>query len=185
MRVISGERKGLPLKVMPGDNTRPTTDKIKETLFNMIGPYFDGGLALDLFAGSGALGIEALSRGIDEVDFVEKNFKAMQVVKHNVEFCRLVDYSKFWQKDANTVLRLLSAEKRKYDIVFLDPPYKLAGEIPNLVEQMIELELLKEDCLIVCEHGKEIDLPDKINVFEKFRNEKFGITQISLFEVKP
>ena len=73
MRVVAGERKGMPLKALAGNTTRPTTDKVKESIFNIIGPFFDGGIAVDLFAGSGGLGIEALSRGIDKTIFVEKD----------------------------------------------------------------------------------------------------------------
>ena len=76
MRVIAGERKGMPLKAVNGNTTRPTTDKVKESLFNILGPFFNGGVVLDLFAGSGGLGIEALSRGMDQAIFIEKDGKA-------------------------------------------------------------------------------------------------------------
>ena len=91
MRVISGSKKGLPLKAVPGTNTRPTTDKVKESIFNMIGPYFDGGIAVDLFAGSGDLGIESLSRGIDLCIFIEKDQKAIQTINENLKKCRFED----------------------------------------------------------------------------------------------
>lgn len=88
MRVISGEHRGRKLVAVPGKGTRPTTDKIKESIFNMIGPYFSGGIALDLYAGTGGLGIEALSRGIERCVFVERDPKAFSVVKQNVAACR-------------------------------------------------------------------------------------------------
>ena len=84
MRVISGSRKGRPLQAVPGKGTRPTVDKVKESVFNMIGPFFEGGIALDLYAGTGGLGIEALSRGIDKVIFVDANRKAIDVIHKNL-----------------------------------------------------------------------------------------------------
>ncbi|RBN41004.1 16S rRNA (guanine(966)-N(2))-methyltransferase RsmD, partial [Priestia megaterium] len=91
MRVVAGLYKGHALKAVPGYSTRPTTDKVKEAIFNMIGPFFEGGTALDLFGGSGGLGIEALSRGIDKVIFVDRDGKAIQTIKANLASCRLED----------------------------------------------------------------------------------------------
>lgn len=85
MRVVAGERKGMPLKAIAGNTTRPTTDKVKESIFNIIGPFFDGGFALDLFAGSGGLGIESLSRGAERAVFIEKDPKAFQVLQENIK----------------------------------------------------------------------------------------------------
>ena len=84
MRVVAGEFGGRKLKTLSGNNTRPTTDKVKGAIFNMIGPYFDGGKALDLFSGSGSLGIEAVSRGMDQAVLVEKNFRAMEINLENI-----------------------------------------------------------------------------------------------------
>lgn len=89
MRVISGQQGGLRLKPVPGKQTRPTTDKVKESIFNMIGPYFDGGQVLDLFAGSGALGIEALSRGMDRCIFIEAQHPAIQTIRQNLSHTKL------------------------------------------------------------------------------------------------
>lgn len=85
MRVVAGDRKGMPLKAINGNTTRPTTDKVKESIFNMIGPFFDGGTAPDLFAGSGGLGIESLSRGADRAIFVEKDGRAFQTLQENIK----------------------------------------------------------------------------------------------------
>ena len=88
MRVVAGERKGMPLKAVAGSTTRPTTDKVKESIFNIIGPFFDGGTALDLFAGSGGLGIESLSRGAEHAIFLEKDAKAYPVLPETIKKCR-------------------------------------------------------------------------------------------------
>ena len=89
MRVVSGKCKGQSLKAVPGNSTRPTTDKVKEAIFNMIGPYFEGGLGLDLFAGSGGLGIEALSRGLERVIFVDRDKSAIGTIHDNLHKCGL------------------------------------------------------------------------------------------------
>ena len=104
MRVISGTRKGRTLKAVPGQSTRPTTDKVKESIFNMIGPYFDGGWALDLFAGSGGLGIEALSRGFDHCIFVDRDIKAIQTIKGNLNQLSLMDQSEVFRNEAKRAL---------------------------------------------------------------------------------
>ncbi|MBJ3791977.1 16S rRNA (guanine(966)-N(2))-methyltransferase RsmD, partial [Bacillus sp. OA1] len=107
MRVVSGKCKGHPLKAVPGNTTRPTTDKVKESIFNMIGPYFDGGIALDLFGGSGGLGIEALSRGIDKVIFVDRDSKAIKVIHQNLESCRVQEQAEVYRNDAERAVKAL------------------------------------------------------------------------------
>jgi len=104
MRVISGERKGTRLKAVPGSATRPTTDKVKESLFNIIGPYFAGGDALDLYAGSGGLGIEALSRGCDHAVFVDKQTKAIQTIQENLRVTRYEANATVYRQDARQAL---------------------------------------------------------------------------------
>lgn len=118
MRVIAGEHRGRKLAAVPGSGTRPTTDKVKESIFNMIGPYFDGGWALDLYAGTGSLGIEALSRGADKAVFVERDAKAFSVVKQNVSACRLDAYAEMYRMDADRAIRQLAKREQPFDLVF-------------------------------------------------------------------
>src|SRR5690625_4127464 len=99
MRVIAGEFKSRHLKAVPGSNTRPTSDKIKESIFHMLGPFFEGGLCLDLFAGSGSLGIEALSRGMDKVIFVEKSSSAIRIIHKNVEMLKIESQCEIYRND--------------------------------------------------------------------------------------
>ena len=110
MRVIAGTRKSLPLKTVPGMNTRPTTDRIKETLFNMLQPYLPGCRFLDLFAGSGAIGIEALSRGAAEAVFVEQNRRAAECIRENLSFTRLAEQAQVLQTDARAAVELLGGQ---------------------------------------------------------------------------
>lgn len=182
MRVISGVCKGRPLKAVQGMTTRPTTDKVKESLFNIIGPYFDGGMVLDLFAGSGSLGLEALSRGMDKGIFVEKDPKALQVIKANIQACRMEEESEVLRSDALRSIKMLGGRGLRFDLILMDPPYKVADTIPAILNEIEANELLSEDGLIICEHGEELILPEQIGPFVKYRHEKYGITAISFFE---
>lgn len=122
MRVVSGSAKGRPLKAVPGTGTRPTTDKVKEALFSMIGPYFDGGVALDLFAGSGGLGIEALSRGMDKAVFIDMESKSIDVIKENLRKTGLEGQAEVFRNDAGRALKALAKRGALFDAVFLDRP---------------------------------------------------------------
>lgn len=181
MRVISGERKGTKIKAVPGDNTRPTTDKVKESLFNVIGPYFNGGRALDLFAGSGGLGIEALSRGCEETVFVDQHFKAIQTIQDNLVTTRLTERSRVLKKDVAVALTELASEE-PFKLIFLDPPY--AKE--RLVEHVTFIEqhdMLTDNGVIVCEHGTELELPERIGRFEVVKRMRYSaVISITLYE---
>lgn len=181
MRVISGVCKGRPLKAVQGMTTRPTTDKVKESLFNIIGPFFDGGNVLDLFSGSGSLGLEALSRGMEKGVFVEKDPKALQVIKANIQACRMEEESEVLRSDALRSIKMLGGRGVRFDLIMMDPPYKIANSIPSILSEIEENQLLAEDGLIICEHGKELELPEQIGSFVKYRHEKYGITAISFF----
>lgn len=180
MRVIAGEHRGRRLAAVPGKGTRPTTDKVKESIFNMIGPYFDGGWALDLYAGTGGLGIEALSRGADRAVFVERDMKAFSVVKQNISTCRLDDYAELYRMDADRAIRTLSTRNQKFDLVFLDPPYaqqKIVAEI----ELLQELQMLADGAWIVAEHDITDSFPDHIGLCVKDRAAKYGDTAVTVY----
>ncbi len=121
MRVISGSRKSLPLKTLSGNDTRPTTDRIKETLFNILNPYIPGCRFLDVFAGSGGIGIEALSRGAVSCCMVEKNRKAVSVIRENLKTTGFLKETRLICADAIKVFDKPGEEK--YDVIFMDPPY--------------------------------------------------------------
>ena len=122
MRVIAGSCKSLPLKTIEGIDTRPTTDRIKETLFNMIQPRISGSIFLDLFAGSGGIGIEALSRGAKEAFFVEQNRKAAVCIKENLKFTKLEDHASVLQTDVRAAIGTFR-DGLVFDCIFMDPPY--------------------------------------------------------------
>lgn len=157
MRVIAGENRGRTLKTPGGRLTRPTTDKVKESIFNMIGPYFEGGTVLDLYGGSGSLGIEALSRGAAFAVFVDKAAAASRIISENVEACRYTGRSEILHLAAEAALDRLAADRRTFDYVFLDPPYakqRIAGDIRTLITK----QMLAEDALIVIEHEESVVL---------------------------
>lgn len=149
MRVIAGIAKSLPLKTIEGSDTRPTTDRIKETLFNMINYDLCDCCFLDLFSGSGAIGIEALSRGAAFAVFAERNPKAVQCIKENLSFTRLEKQSEVFLGDVLSVLKSLEG-KNKFDIIFMDPPYGKDLE-KNVLEYLSKSSLIKEDTTIIVE----------------------------------
>jgi 16S rRNA (guanine966-N2)-methyltransferase len=181
MRVVSGKKKGKFLKAVPGNSTRPTTDKVKEAIFNIVGPYFDGGLGLDLFAGSGGLGIEALSRGLEKVIFVDKDAKAIQTIRENVKICDLEDRSEIYRNDAEKALKAVLKRELSFHFIFLDPPYK-KQQLVKLLALIDEHHLLSSSGTIVCEHGSELELPDEIGNLVIRKHEKYGIIGITIYE---
>ena len=181
MRVVAGERKGMPLKAIDGTTTRPTTDKVKESIFNMIGPFFDGGLAVDLFAGSGGLGIEALSRGAEKAIFIEKDSRAYNVLQENIKKCRYEDYVETYRNDSMRAVKALVKRDIIVNYLFVDPPYH-KSEYYDLVQTLVEADKLAHNAIIMCEHSKEVTLPDCYGPFSLTRQETYGSTIISIYK---
>ncbi|MGF9695510.1 16S rRNA (guanine(966)-N(2))-methyltransferase RsmD [Paenibacillus sp. MABNR03] len=184
MRVVSGSAKGRPLKAVPGNGTRPTTDKVKEALFSMIGPYFEGGTALDLFAGSGGLGIEALSRGMDKAVFVDLESKSIEVIRANLKATKLEDQAAIYRNDAGRALKALAKRTTRFDLVFLDPPYRMKNG-DELMLTMHELELLEPEATIVLEYESKYSYPEQFGPFEQTRKAVYGETAVSIYEYVP
>lgn len=155
MRIIAGRAKSLPLKTVPGLDTRPTTDRIKETLFNMIGPRLPGATFLDLFAGSGGIGLEAVSRGAAKVVFVEQNRKAAACIQENIRFTKAEAESTLLATDVLTGLRKLEGST-PFDLVFMDPPYEKGLE-RKVLEYLEASTLITEDTLIIVEASLATD----------------------------
>ena len=153
MRVIAGTAKRLVLKTLDGIETRPTTDRIKETLFNIITPYLFDCSFLDLFAGSGAIGIEALSRGAGEAVFVEKNPNAMVCIKENLVHTKLADKAMTIQTDVLSALKRLEDDKQ-FDYIFMDPPYNQQWE-QKVLEYLAGSTLLADEGTVIVEASKE------------------------------
>lgn len=171
MRVISGKSRGKKLVSLDGDNTRPTLDRVKEALFNIIQFKVKDAVVLDLFAGTGALGIEALSRGAKEAVFCDKVPDAIKVIKQNIINTNNLDKATIINKEYQEVLENLSKQNKKFDIVFLDPPYKTNLAIESL-QKIIMSDLLTEDGTIIIETDdinkeREILKIEKVEIFDK------------------
>ena len=150
MRVIAGTAKRLQLKTVKGDNTRPTTDRIKETLFNMLQNDIEDCRFLDLFSGSGAIGIEALSRGAKEAVFVENNKEAINCIKDNLRFTKLGNSGIVMAYDVMSAISMLEGRNAKFDIVFMDPPYNKEIE-KEVLDRLEQSEIIDSDTMIIVE----------------------------------
>ena len=155
MRIIAGKARRLPLRTLPGKDTRPTTDRIKETLFNMLAPELEGAYFLDLFAGSGQIGLEAVSRGSAYCVFVDNNRKACEVIQDNIDFTKLGSQCMLMNTDAGSAIRQLEG-KYRFDLIFLDPPYYEKLE-PQILQALAHSSIVKPDALIIVEADEHTD----------------------------
>jgi RNA methyltransferase, RsmD family len=184
VRVIAGENKGRQLKAVPGRLTRPTTDKVKETIFNMIGPYLQGGRVLDLYGGSGGLGLEALSRGADEAVFVDKAVQACRVITENAVKCGYTECCQVLHLNSEKALSLLAGRHDVFDYVFLDPPYA-KQHLSQDMKMLIGQKLLSADATVIAEHEDTVNLPDCVGsaLFRtKYRTYQ-GKTAVSVYRM--
>lgn len=173
MRIISGTAKGRRLKSLPGEDVRPTTDKVKEGIFSAIQFDIEGRRFLDLFAGSGQMGLEALSRGAENATFVDSSSESIKVCKENISATDFEADSKIIRSDAISFLALTNDI---FDIAFLDPPY--AG---GLLEKALSLVCgkMSDYGIVICEHPPEVILPEQVGefcVFKKYRYGKINVT---------
>ncbi len=150
MRVIAGKARRLPLKTLESNATRPTTDRIKETLFNMINADLYDCEFLDLFSGSGAIGIEALSRDAAHVVFVENNKEAIKCIKENLNFTRLADNATVMELDAATAINKIENNHKRFDFIFMDPPYDNNIE-KDILYKLKDSNIVDEDTTIIIE----------------------------------
>lgn len=169
MRVISGIARGTKIESIESISTRPTLDRVKESLFNILQNNLKDKIILDLFAGSGALGIEALSRGAKKAYFNDNNSEAIKILKKNLEKTRLIQKAVVINKDYKMALKEI---EEKLDIIFLDPPYKL-DLASKAIEEMIKFNLLKTESLIIIETDEvkrdteEIQKMEKLEIIDK------------------
>ncbi|MBQ4626009.1 MAG: 16S rRNA (guanine(966)-N(2))-methyltransferase RsmD [Clostridia bacterium] len=175
MRVITGSARGMSLRTLEGDNVRPTTDKVKEAVFSIIQFEIEGRRILDLFAGSGQLGIEALSRGAESAVFVDADKNAVRIVKENLSKTKLDYKATVAQTDS---LAFLSMTDRVFDIAFLDPPFST-----GLLERALaKVEPhIAEGGLVVCEHPFADELPDIQGALEKQKTYKYSKTAVTVY----
>lgn len=177
MRIVAGTFSGRPLKTLEGKTTRPTSDKVRGAVFNMIGPFFQGGRVLDLYAGSGGLAIEAISRGMSEAVLVERDRRAQAVITENIRMTMADSQFKLLKMDASQAIRQLS---QPFNLIFLDPPYA-DEQIVETIEQLAEQDLLAEDVMIVCETDKAVILPEEIACVGIWKEKVYGISKITIY----
>ena len=177
MRVITGTARGMRLETLEGTDVRPTSDKVKEAIFSAIHFYIEGRRILDLFAGSGQLGIEALSRGAEKCIFTDASQSAIDVVKRNVKNTGFDSQSVICRTDYASFLK---GTKETFDIAFIDPPY-----MKGLTANALELTSLKmsDYGIIVVEHPGEVELPEEVNGFKQTKTYKYGkLVNVTIFK---
>lgn len=157
MRVIAGKYRSRKLQAPAGAATRPTSDRLRETLFNVVAPSVEGSTWLDLFAGSGAIGIEAISRGAEMVYFVESSNPALQAIRRNLTELKIEGAFEILSREAVAALRLLESRDVLCDFCFLDPPYRKVDDYAEVLGLLAESSLLKPQALVIAEHDKHFD----------------------------
>ncbi|WP_019770416.1 16S rRNA (guanine(966)-N(2))-methyltransferase RsmD [Streptococcus sobrinus] len=177
MRIIAGNFGGRPLKTLEGKTTRPTSDKVRGAIYSMIGPFFAGGRVLDLYAGSGGLSIEAISRGMDQAVLVERDRRAQAVIEANIAMTKAQDQFRLIKRDAKQVLPTLTGQ---FDLVLLDPPYA-KEEIVKTIGKLQEHDLLSPEVMIVCETDKSVDLPETLDDLRLWKQKVYGISKVTVY----
>jgi len=175
MRVISGKYKGKNLIGFDIDGTRPTMDRVKESLFGIIQNNIKNSVVLDLFAGSGSLGIEALSNGAKEVYFIDNNIELINIIKKNTS--GMDENIHIMKSDYKNALKLIKNSNIQFDIIFLDPPYKL-NLINDCLDKIVDYNLLNENGIIVCEYETENIENDKLKLI---KDKKYGSKKIKIY----
>ncbi len=177
MRVITGSARGRKLKTLEGMDVRPTSDKVKESMFSIIQFDIPGASVLDLFAGSGQLGIEALSRGASHCVFVDKSAASTAVIRENISSTGFVKSSRILTMDS---IDYLKTAKNGLDIALLDPPYRM-----GLIEKAMPLlySKMNDGGIVICEHESELILPDEIGGFKVLKRYKYGNVSLTSYIV--
>ena len=179
MRVITGTARGRKLKTLAGDDVvRPTAERVKEALFSIIQFELEGAAVLDAFAGSGQLGIEALSRGAAHAVFTDENREAVETVRDNLQHTRLADRAVVLQTD---VFSLVRAGRERFDIIFLDPPYR-----KGIVDRLLPLlpACCKPNAIVVCETEAQAELPAQAGALVQLRVYKYGKTKLTTYRMQ-
>lgn len=182
MRIITGRARGAKLFTLEGENTRPTSERVKEAVFSMIQFEIEGRTVLDLFAGSGQMALEAVSRGATEAVMIDSSKDAVGIIKKNIDKTKLGDSCQVFCADYSSALSRMEG-RRKFDIVFLDPPYKAGALVPAL-KQLRKYDLLKPTSIIVCESADDSFLGSVDDLYEITKTAKYGIAHVTFLKIK-
>lgn len=177
MRIIAGEYKGRRLASPQDYSIRPTTDKVKEALFSILADRIYGRRVLDLFAGTGNLGIEALSRGAEICVFADSSRESLRLIRENIAHCKAEDGA---QIEVGDYRKVLGKQSEPFDVILLDPPYD-KGLLDDCLRLIAENHLLTDDGVIVAEHRKEESMPQELYGFKKEKERKYGIVVLSIY----
>lgn len=180
MRIITGDFKGRRLEMPENNNIRPTTEKVKEAIFSIIAGNLEDAVCVDLFAGTGNLGLEALSRGAEKCYFGDNSRESLALIKRNIEMCRAEEWSVVIPGDFEKILTRLGEKEEKIDIFFLDPPYK-KGLYERCFELIREYNLLAGEGIIIAEHNIRDVLPEELDGFVKIKERTYGTVAISIY----
>lgn len=183
MRIISGQNRGQRIQTLKGAQLRPTSDQMRETLFDVLGPSVLDSTFLDAYAGSGAVGLEALSRGAKEVVFVENHRAATDLIRRNLAALKMGDGFYLMNTKVLTAIERLDEEGSAFDFVFLDPPYSEAREYHHVLRQLGRSRLLTPASLVVAEHSRHFFLEEKYNRLERTRSIRHGDTQLTFYRL--
>jgi 16S rRNA (guanine(966)-N(2))-methyltransferase RsmD len=188
MRIIAGSARGLPLRVPKGTAVRPTSGRVRTSLFSILAGRLEGARVLDLFAGCGSLGIEALSRGAAFCCFVEQGRGALEALTDNLARARLADRAEILRADALAILPILEGFP-PFDLVLLDPPYRLAREqgqrFLTFLEQLGAGRLLVPDAIVVIQHDSRTALPSSVGWLRLAERRTYGVTTVTFFLSPP
>ena len=180
MRIISGTLKARQIKAPQGSDFRPTTDRVKENIFNILGEKVKGAKVLDIFAGSGSLGLESISRGSSEVFFIDKSEAAVEVIKKNLEYLSIFDKAQVIKGDASRELHRLSGRSLIFDLIFLDPPYNInVAELQSLFSLIAKC--LDSSGLIIYESGSDLS-EDIVASIKEIDKRSYGNTRVYFFK---
>ncbi len=182
-KIITGKIKGLKLNCPPGQHTRPTGARVKESVFNIISAHVAGSSFLDLFAGCGQIGMEALSRGAKRAVFVDRDPKSTASIKGNLTKARMLDETRVFRMNAFEFLRADKELAGKFDVLYMDPPFDFtAKRILKLLEAVADSDLLDDDPLIILEHDSALSPPENVINLKLARSCKYGAIMISFYE---
>ena len=176
MKIITGKYRGRVLETPTGLNTRPTTGKIKESVFNIIQFDIEGRRVLDLFAGSGQMGLEALSRGAESCVFCDTDKKALAAISKNIEKCKAQNEAKVYNRDGLSFLK--TAGKNSFGLIFLDPPYA-AGLMDEAINIITNVDILQDGGIILCESGKDWSISEVPAPYRVVKSYDYGSTRIT------
>lgn len=183
MRIIAGKFRGRSLKTLKGGKLRPTSDQLRETLYDVLGPAIEGSTFLDAYAGSGAVGLEALSRGARDVVFIEHHRPAVKLIRQNLEALGIHFGFDLLACTVTKGLERLAEKSATFDFIFLDPPYEEIREYHHVLRQLGRSPLLRPQSLVIAEHSRHMALEESYGALRRVRLLRHGDAQLSFYRL--